>query len=800
VRPIGKSAQAPQGRDWLPAGLLLAAVFLAYLPALHGGFIWDDDAHLTKNPCIVGPIGFKGIWTSSAATYYPLVLTSFWVQHALWGLNPLPYHLVNIAVHAACALLLWQVLRRLNVRGAWLGAALWALHPVQVESVAWITELKNTQSCLFYLVSIQFFLKWLDTGTAANGRCIGWDYTLALFGATLAILSKASTVMLPVVLGLCWWWKEGRWRWRNGLWLVPFFLISTVASGWTIWEQQFHSGASGLEWEQTWPERFVVAGKTVWFYLGKLLWPHPLIFIYPRWTIDAARPMAYLPALAVAITLFVLWLTRNGRLKPVFFTFAYFVVSLFPVLDFFKVYFFRYSFVGDHFQYLAGIGPLALIAAGMTTAFSLLRKGKPFLEAGFRAALLLVLGVLTWRQCGMYADMETLWRTTLARNPDAFLAYNNLGSILSGKGQMEEAIADFKKTLEIDPHYFEARNNLGNALLRLGRLDEALDQFRQAVAIAPDSATLDYNFGNALLEAGQLDEAAVWFRKALDLQTNYPEAHNNLGVDLMRLGRLDEALAHFQQALALNPNYAEAHFNLGCIFDQQGRADAAIQQYQQAIQCQPGYAEADYHLAQAFLKQNRPDEAVAHYREAIEIKPDYADAHGNLANVLAVQGKLDEAIREYQQTLALIPDSAQAHFRYGQALQAQRRFPAAIAEYRKTLELDPHHLPVRLGLAWVLATCPDNSLRDGQKAVTLAEQARTLAGMESPQLLDTLAAAYAETGQFDKAVETAKEALSLITNNPPLGNGIQMRLKLYEAGSPFRDTNRTFSPAYPNQP
>ncbi|MEY2525652.1 MAG: hypothetical protein QOE73_423, partial [Verrucomicrobiota bacterium] len=326
-------------RPWIFAALLVVLVVVAYQQVWHAGFIWDDDSHLTKNPCIIGPLGFEGIWTTAAATYYPLVLSNFWIQHALWGLNPLPYHLVNVAMHAACGILLWQILRQLQVKGAWLGAALWALHPVQVESVAWVTELKNTQSCFFYLLSIFFFLRWRETIASRldrHGKV--WNYAAALFCAVLAILSKSSTVMLPVVLGLCSWWMDGRWRWRDVTKLVPFLFVSVSAAAWTVWEQKFHSGAIGSTWTQTWAERIIIAGRDVWFYLGKLFWPHPLIFIYPRWTIDASQALAYLPALAAGAGLILLWWNRNGRLRPIFFAAAYFVVSLFPVLGFFDVY------------------------------------------------------------------------------------------------------------------------------------------------------------------------------------------------------------------------------------------------------------------------------------------------------------------------------------------------------------------------------------------------------------------------------------------------------------------------------
>ena len=305
--------------------LLFAVTVVAFWPALHGGFVWDDDVHLTANPTIVGPLGFKEIWTTVAAVYYPLTLTSFWIQHQLWGLDPFPYHLVNTVMHAAAVILLWRVLIQLKVRGAWYGAALWALHPVQVESVAWITELKNTQSCVFYLLAISLFLKWL-AGTS-QGRRVEWHYLLALLTAVLAILSKTSTVMLPVVLALCWWWKDARWRYRDLFWLAPFFLISLVAGVWTIWEQEHHSGALGLEWMQTWPDRLVIAGRILWFYPGKLLWPNPLIFIYPRWAIDSTRLVAYLPVLGALTLLFILWHKRNGWLRPAFFAFVYYLVS-----------------------------------------------------------------------------------------------------------------------------------------------------------------------------------------------------------------------------------------------------------------------------------------------------------------------------------------------------------------------------------------------------------------------------------------------------------------------------------------
>ena len=247
-------------RHWLLAFVLVALVFISYARVFKAEFIWDDESHLTRNPCIVGPLGLNEIWTSAHAVYYPLVLTTFWTLHKFFGLSAWPYHLLNVLLHAASASLLWRVLRRLNVRGAWLGAAIWALHPVMVQSVAWVTELKNTQSGFFYLSSILCFLKWQDQGTAVSTSAQPQSATrrfgtlvLSLFFFVLATLSKPSVVMLPVVLGLCIWWITRRIRWRDVLSLAPFVLVSALASVWTILEQKFHAGAIGSAWAQTWP-------------------------------------------------------------------------------------------------------------------------------------------------------------------------------------------------------------------------------------------------------------------------------------------------------------------------------------------------------------------------------------------------------------------------------------------------------------------------------------------------------------------------------------------------------------------
>ena len=307
-------------RDWLWGLILILSVILTYTPVWHAGFIWDDDAVLTANPCIVGPLGLKEIWTTSAADICPLVLTTFWVEHALWGLAPLPYHLVNVLMHGACAVLLWRVLRSLRVQGAWLGAALWALHPVEVESVAWITEMKNTESGLFFLLSILFFVRWLRAKELDGRTGGGWNYALTLLFAALAMASKSSTVILPVVLCLCAWWMEGRWHWRNVARVVPIFLMSIAASALSIWTQGLQlATVTDPQWVRTWPQRLATAGDAVWFYLGKLLWPASIDHHLSALA-DRCRAVGFVFAAAGCDRHFIYFLaqTRSFGLAPVF--------------------------------------------------------------------------------------------------------------------------------------------------------------------------------------------------------------------------------------------------------------------------------------------------------------------------------------------------------------------------------------------------------------------------------------------------------------------------------------------------
>ena len=617
--------------------LLILAVFLAYQPVWYAGYIWDDDGRLTANPCIVGPLGLKEIWTTSAADLCPLVYTTFWVEHALWGLAPLPYHLVNVLLHGTCAVLLWRVLRSLQVPGAWLGAALWALHPVQVETAAWITEMKNTQSGVFYLLTILFFVRGLKAKSAGNRSGDAWNYGLTLLCAALAMASKSSTVVLPIILGLCAWWVEGRWQWRNLARLTPFAVMAVFPSALTLWTQKLLvKGAEDLQYTRSLPERLATTGDAVWFYLGKLLWPHPLIFIYPRWEIDAASWLSWLPLLAVMILLFLLWRSRGTWARPYFFAFAYFLGALLPVLGLIDGFFWRYSLVGDHFQYLASMGPLALAGAGIVRCADFVIPGRRGLQSGLGAGLLLILGGLSWQRAWVYESVDTLWTDTLAQNPNCWLAYNNLSIRYAQEGRLDEAMLECQKAIALKPNDPEPRVNLGTALLQKGQLDQAIDQFQKALEINPQIDRAHNDLGNALLQEGRIDEAIAHYQKATEIKPTNASAQFNLGAALSRRGQLDQAMAQYQKALQINPRMIEAHISLALAFSQQGRVDEAIDQYRKALEIDPNRAEAHNNLGVALFRKGLTDEAIAQFHEALRHNPNYTDAQNNLAKVQAM--------------------------------------------------------------------------------------------------------------------------------------------------------------------
>ncbi len=682
-------------RPWLLALFLVIAAFAAYQPVWRAGFIWDDDDYVTHNPALRSPGGLEAIWLNPGATiqYYPLVFTGFWAEYHLWKLQPLGYHLVNVLLHALNAVLLWSILRRLKIPGSWWAAAIFALHPVCVESVAWVTERKNVLSGLFYFLAVLAYLRFRPLTAGETARTSDWRfYWLALGLFVCALLSKTVTCSLPAVLVLLIWWKTGRLEKRDGLALAPWFVLGAASGLMTRWMER-RLGAVGADWEMSIVQRCLVAGRALWFYAGKLFWPRQLTFIYPHWEIDAGAVWQYSFPLAALMVLVALWLLRPRMGKGPLVAVLFFAITLVPALGFFDVFPFRYSYVADHFQYLAGIGLITLAAGAGVTVFE--RKARRFSGPGrfIAATVLLMLGVCTWKQAHVYKDLETLWRDTLAKNPAAWMARNNLSDILIQQGKIDEAISQLEQALRLRPDDAVQHSNLGLALAQAGRVSEAIAHYEQALRIKPDYAKAHSNLGLALARVGKPQEAMEQFEQALRINPNLADAQCNLGVVLAQTGRAPEAIEHFEQALRINPDDAETHDNLGKAFLQEGRLSDAIGHFGQALRINPDDAKAHYNLGLALAQTGKIKEAIAHLEQALRLQPGYADVENNLAWLLATHAPSEGGDPKRAVTLAerACARTGNRAFPYldtlAAAYAAAGRFQEAVTTGQKAIDL-----------------------------------------------------------------------------------------------------------------
>ena len=633
----------PLGSLWRVClfGLLLAVVTIfAYRPAWNGGFIWDDNKYVTNNDLLMAPDGLRRIWFSldSPSQYFPLVYTTFRLEHALWGLNPSGYHWVNILLHVANAFLLWRILARLNIHGAWLAGAIFALHPVQVESVAWITERKNVLMVFFFLLTLLAWIGFVNERTKRRWRF----YALALILYVLALSAKTTACTLPAALLLILWLQRGRINWERILQIVPFFLLGLGMGLVAVWWERYHQGTRGALFALGPIERILIASRAVWFYLGKLIWPSSLTFIYPRWTISSTRLLDYAWLLTAAGLCAAIYFARRYVGRGVEVAAVFFVATLSPVLGFIMLYTFRYTFVADHYQYLASIGPIALVSASVVSLAGTLKGGRPLIF-GTAVAIVGTLAVLTWRQSAMYADIEALWRTTLARNPACWMAHNNLGVVISQKGEIDEAIVHYRTALQMQPDYSDADYNLGNALLQKGEIDGAISYFQEAMKLEP-SYMAHEGLGAALVRRGEVHEAIFQFQAALKLRPNDPDGHSNLAVVLIRDGKVDEAIAHWQESLKLRPNNAKIQNYLAAVLLQKGQVKEAMAHWQKSLELQPNNADTVNNLGIALSQDGRLSEAIALWEKALALQHDNLSALSNLAWVLATSA--DPAIRD----------------------------------------------------------------------------------------------------------------------------------------------------------
>lgn len=552
-------------KDLGAALLLVALVALAYVPAYSAGFIWDDDDYVTENPTLRTGEGLRRIWfeLGAVAQYYPLTYTTFWIEYQAWALDPVGYHVVNVLLHALNGVLLWLLLRRLKLPAAWLAAAVFVLHPLCVESVAWVTERKNVLSGAMFLLTL---LAWFRAfPERPEGRRVRW-YVLSLTFFALALLSKTATVTLPVVLLILMGWKH-RLSLRVLFASLPLFLMSLASGLVTIYAESTVVGAVGDDWSLGLVGRTIVAGQALWFYLGKVLWPHPLVLIYARWNVDESNLLLLFYPLAVGVLLVALWLRRRHIGRGPLVAALYFCVTVGPALGFINIYLMRFSWVADHFVYLTIIAPIVLVVCGVA------RWSVWSTEKGRRAAiavsagLLMTLAALSFSQARIYENHETLWRATLRHNPEARIAHTNLGGALLRRSQgeadpearralLDEARGHLERAA--GPDYPEALSNLGILLDFVGEPAAAVDRYRQALRVRPGFADVHNNLGISLATLGRIDEATASFAEAVRLNPEMANARFNLGAALIRLGRSAEAMPHLEAALRLDPDNEEA--------------------------------------------------------------------------------------------------------------------------------------------------------------------------------------------------------------------------------------------------
>jgi len=498
------STKRPVDLSWrkmLLAIAVFALTWLVYIPALHAGFILDDDRLVTGNPLIGDPNGWWKFWcTTITPDYLPVMSDTFWAEWRLWGMNPFGYHVTNVLLHCLDTVLVGLVLSKLRMRGAWFAALLFGVHPVNVRSVAWISELKNTLSMAFYLSSIWAYAHY-DQTRARKFSLLA----IVLFG--LGLLSKSSVVVLPAVLLLLVWYRRGELKradWRN---VLPFFLMSAAAAVTTIWYQYNRSIDPNMPVRDPSAWRLASAGDSFWFYLVKLVDPTHLAMIYPRWHIATSSPLSYAPTVLALICLAGLYALRNTVARPVFVTFAYFLIALSPVLGFVNMAFYYSSMVSDHLQYIAMIGPCALAAAGVATAYGKLGGFGRVAIISASSVCIITLMVLSQAQARLYQDRVTLAQDTLKTNPASFWAHGEVGNMAMARGDYYDAEREFRTAIALAPKVMVSYSNMGALCNNEHRYGEALKWLQKADQLKPDQPDVRFNMAAALIGLGDLSGA-----------------------------------------------------------------------------------------------------------------------------------------------------------------------------------------------------------------------------------------------------------------------------------------------------
>jgi protein O-mannosyl-transferase len=822
ARHVGGSFLGAAGWPWraiAAAALLVALVLVVYAPVVRNKFIWDDDAYVLRNLTLRSLPGLWAIWFAPYALpqYYPLVHTTFWLEYHQWGLEPLGYHVTNVLLHAVSVVLVWRLFLRLRLPGAWLAAALFAVHPVMVESVAWATERKNVLSLALALGSMLSYLRFAPAereGTsrldASRGTPWLW-YALALVLFVLALLSKTVVASMPAVLILIYWWKRGRVGLRDVLPLVPFFVVGAGLGIFTAYLETVHVGAQGDDWSFSPIERLLIAGRAVWFYSGKIVWPHPIVFFYRRWEIDDRVWWQYLFPLAALGLVVGLWLARKAVGRGPLTAVLVFGGVLTPAIGFLNVYPFRFSFVADHFQHHASLALFALIAAGLTLGARsfVARFERPAPDAAEQPArlsawsmapwsaatvLLAALAAISFRQTFSYYDVHSLYGDIIVKNPRSWTAYSNLGAQFVREGKKDEALKLFRQALAIDGGKFITKTNYGQALFDIGvrdgfepgQLEEAIASYEDALRMEPRWVTSRVGLGRALIRAKRYDEAKENLVAALTIKPQHALALAVMGALYVDEKDWPESQTYFERAVLADPNLAEAHYGIGLALVNQGKSREAISHLQTALQLDPESFEAHYVLGNAMQNLKDFRTAVDQYREALRIKPDYREALTNLGAALGQLGESRRAVDCFEQLVELEPDDIAARTGLGTALLQIGKCPEAIKQFERALEV-PGAPPADMAmisnnLAWLLATSADERFRDPARAQQLAREAVRI-DPQSGRFWNTLGVVEYRAGQWDEAIQALEKSIELRDGGDATDRFV-LALACYQAGRP----------------
>ncbi len=587
-----------QYRKLLQGLLIVAAGLWIFWPALHGDWLMDDDLYVTNNPLLRDLTGLGKIWFApgSFIEYYPIEESALWMLWQLWSTDTLGYHLANIVLHILSALLVWRLLGKLGLRLAWLGGLLFVIHPMAVESVAWISELKNTLSLPPFLLAMCAYIDYENRGKRK-------DYFLALGLFLVAMLCKISMAAFPAIILLYAWWKRGRIRWSDLKASAPFLAISmalgvvTILAGGSFGQaNHLHALAVPLG---GFLSRLALVGLSISFYFAQFFWPMTPLPLYPQWSINPPSLMQFLPWPMLGGVFYWIWKKRESWGRHVLLGLGFFSINLAPFLGFISVSYMAFTWVMDHFLYIPMIGLIGLVVAGLGQVGNQLSASIRTCGMG---VLAIVMALLTWEShwyAGKFVDQETLWAYTLQHNPDAWIVRYDWGVALVKAGRIPDAIVQYEESLRLSPLQPRPHNNLGSALVQVGRISDAMEQYQEALKLDPDFAEAHYNLSYTLIQSHQFPEAIEEAEKAIKLDPNYGDAYANMGATLLILNRFSDAIEPLQQALRVNPRNVNARYNFGSALLQTGHISEAIAQYEQALTINPNYTDAKKGLARA---------------------------------------------------------------------------------------------------------------------------------------------------------------------------------------------------------